>query len=126
MTEERIGPILAASVHNIGSRARRSGLETSQDARERQFSDEFIDQALLTLSDMARGIEPRTVLHALLEERSRGMSLPEIIAETGLPAFQAERDVARLWAEGWILDYDEDGQHKFIVRGAVRKPWAGT
>ena len=73
-----------------------------------------------TVSDQARGFEPRTVTHALLSERKAALSMEDLIAITGKAPMEVDRVVAMLEELGWVIHFTEDGFDKYIIRGVVR------
>lgn len=87
----------------------------------REKQNLLADQALRTVSDMARGLSPRTVMHALLEHRKRALDVEDLMALTGKTAFEVEQGLQTLESEGWLVFLVENGITKYIIKGADRR-----
>lgn len=89
-------------------------------------SDDWLRQEMLTtLSDMARGIGPRTVMHALLARRKEMLRVVDVMVDTGQTEHNITLAMIALEERGWALratEKDITGRDvaKYIIRGAMR------
>lgn len=86
----------------------------------RSINPDVYNELERTVSDQARGLEPRAVMHGLLAERKTALSTEELVAITGKTPLQVDRVVAVLEEAGWVVHFQEDGFDKYIIRGVVR------
>jgi hypothetical protein len=73
-----------------------------------------------TISDIAGGLDPRTVTHALLQASGRPTSREDVLAITGLPEHYIDRTLAALAVEGFLSTVSENGFEKHSLLGPLK------